>query len=53
MRHAHALHTLCRFWHLIHSTPATPEAFWRAVTLSKDRRAGYVFVTDDVMPNPW
>lgn len=45
----------CRFWHLVHSTPSTPEAFWRAITLSKERRAGYVYVTDDNMAeeNPW
>jgi hypothetical protein len=45
----------CRFWHLVHSTPATPEAFYRAITLSKDRRAGNVYITDDNMAafNPW
>jgi hypothetical protein len=36
--------------------PATPEAFYKALTLSKARRAGWVYVTDDsISPdgNPW
>lgn len=48
-----AKYNASRFWQLVHTTPATPEAFWRAITLSKSRRAGWVYVTDDVMPNPW
>jgi hypothetical protein len=42
-----------KFWHLVHTTPATSQAFVRALTLSKARRAGWVYVTDDVMVNPW
>jgi len=42
-----------RFWHLVHTTPATPQAFTRALTLSRTRRAGWVYVTDDIMANPW
>jgi hypothetical protein len=42
-----------RFWQLVHSAPPSPEAFYKAITLSKSRRAGWVYVTDDVMPNPW
>lgn len=37
--------------HLVHATPATSRAY--AVTLSDAKRAGYVYFTDDVMPNPW
>jgi hypothetical protein len=25
----------------------------RAITLSKQRNAGWVYVTNDVLPNPW
>jgi hypothetical protein len=41
-----------RFWHLIHSTP-TEEDMLHVVRLSKARRAGWVYVTSDEMPNPW
>ena len=41
-----------RFWHLIHSAP-TARKMDRAVRLSKGRNAGWVYVTPDVMPNPW
>jgi hypothetical protein len=44
---------MCRFWQLVHTTPSTPEAFWRAITLSKSRRAGFVYVTNDAGANPW
>jgi hypothetical protein len=45
-----------RFWQLVYDVPATPEAFYMALTLSKSRRAGWVYVTDDnTIPdgNPW
>ena len=41
-----------RFWHLVHST-ATSRKMDRAVHLSKERNAGWIYVTPDVMPNPW
>ena len=41
-----------RFWHVIYST-STTRAMERAVTLSKNRGAGWVYVTPDVLPNPW
>lgn len=41
-----------RFWHLVHGAP-NARAMQRAVDLSKRRRAGYVYVTPDVLPNPW
>jgi hypothetical protein len=45
-----------RFWQLVYDVPPTPEAFYKALTLSKARRAGWVYVTDDsISPdgNPW
>lgn len=47
-----------RFWQLVHTTPSTPEAFYRAITLSKTRQAGYIYVTNDIyldpnVDNPW
>lgn len=40
-----------KFAHLVHSTPT---ASWKtALDLSFERNAGYVFITDDIMPNPW
>ncbi len=41
-----------RFWHLIYGAPTT-KAMRRAMTLSKRRRAGWVYVTPDTLPNPW
>lgn len=40
-----------RFWHLVHTTPYAD--LKTAVSLSKQRNAGWVYVTPDVMPNPW
>lgn len=40
------------FWHLVHTTP--DEAAMRdAVRLGKQRGARYMYVTPDVMDNPW
>ncbi len=40
-----------RFWHLVHTTSS---AQWSsALSLSQQRNAGWVYVTDDVMNNPW
>ncbi len=41
-----------RFWHLIHSTSRILD-MRNAVRLSKERRAGWVYVTSDRMPKPW
>lgn len=41
-----------RFWHLVHSAPTITE-MERAVRLSKDRNAGWVYVTPDTLSNPW
>ncbi len=41
-----------RFWHLVYST-STTKAMERAVTLSKNRGVGWVYVTPDGLPNPW
>ncbi len=41
-----------RFWHLVYSTSNT-RAMERAVSLSKQRGAGWVYVTPDNLPNPW
>lgn len=40
-----------QLWHLVHNTPASNLA--DAMALSKDRNAGHVYVTPDVLPNPW
>ncbi|WP_419418670.1 spherulation-specific family 4 protein [Legionella sp. D16C41] len=39
------------FWHLIHTTPYN--ALNNAISLSKQRHAGWVYITPDIMPNPW
>lgn len=41
-----------QFWHLVYDTP-TQANMDNAVSLSKQRNAGYVYVTDDNLPNPW
>lgn len=40
-----------RFWHLIHNTP--PAGLAKAIELSRQRHAGWIYVTPDRMPNPW
>ncbi len=41
-----------RLWHLVHGT-ATEEQLDQAMRLSKQRNAGYIYVTPDVLANPW
>lgn len=41
-----------RFWHLVHAT-ATKEQMSEAMRLGKERGAGYMYVTPDVLANPW
>ncbi len=41
-----------RFWHLVYATPNT-QTMEEAVRLSKQRVAGWVYVTPATMPNPW
>ncbi|GAC1357760.1 MAG: hypothetical protein NVSMB42_16840 [Herpetosiphon sp.] len=41
-----------RFWHLIYGTTKIEEMA-QAVVLSKQRGAGWVYVTPDTLPNPW
>ena len=41
-----------RFWHLVHAAPTTAD-MQEAVGLSKERNAGFVYVTSDTLPNPW
>lgn len=40
-----------RFWHLVIATPQTKLA--TAVALSRNRNAGWIYVTPDVLDNPW
>ncbi|HEU4914712.1 MAG TPA: spherulation-specific family 4 protein [Candidatus Saccharimonadales bacterium] len=40
-----------RFWHSIHTTG--PSGYATAVNLARDNNAGWVYITDDVMPNPY
>jgi hypothetical protein len=42
-----------RFWHLVHSTTSSTAAFGNALALARARHAGWVYVTEDVMSNPW
>jgi hypothetical protein len=41
-----------RFWHLIHGVP-TAEALRRTLSLSRRRRAGWLYATPATLPNPW
>jgi hypothetical protein len=41
-----------KFTHLIHATSGS-SAMKNAIKWSKQRRAGNVYVTNDVLPNPW
>lgn len=41
-----------RFWHLVHTTPNI-EKMKNVIQLSKNRNAGWVYVTPDVLSNPW
>ncbi len=41
-----------RFWHLVHST-SDLEGMEEVVRLSKQRRAGWIYVTLKRLPNPW
>jgi len=40
-----------RFWHLVLNT--TQANLPNAMQLSKNRRAGWIYVTPDILPNPW
>ncbi|MFI7613757.1 spherulation-specific family 4 protein [Nonomuraea terrae] len=41
-----------RFWHLVHAT-ATEEQMTEALRLGEQRGAGYMYLTPDVLANPW
>ncbi len=41
-----------RFWHLVHTTPTIPQ-LRHATSLSRERRAGYMYITPATLPNPW
>ncbi len=41
-----------RFWHLVYNV-ATAQQMRTIVQLSKERRAGWVYVTPNNLPNPW
>ncbi len=40
-----------RFWHLVYG--ATQANMASAVSLSRNRRAGWLYITPDTLPNPW
>jgi hypothetical protein len=40
-----------RFWHLIHTTDSTEYA--TALSLVRANNAGWIYITDDTMPNPY
>ena len=41
-----------QFWNLVYATP-TEAAMTSAVAHSKAQNAGYIYITDDDLPNPW
>ena len=41
-----------RFWHVVYATPSTA-ALAKAITLSEQRHAGYVYATPWKLPNPY
>ena len=47
-----AHYTARRFFHLIYAAPDAA-SMRQAVRLSKQRNAGWVYVTPDTLPNPW
>ncbi|STX51679.1 Spherulation-specific family 4 [Legionella busanensis] len=40
-----------RFWHLLYATPYS--SLTNAISLTKQRHAGWVYITPDALPNPW
>ena len=38
-------------WHIVHS--ATPKEYAEIIKLSRERNAGWLMITDDIMPNPY
>jgi len=47
-----AQYSASHFWHIVYATPSA-SAMTQAVSMSKQRRAGYVYVTPDTLPNPY
>jgi hypothetical protein len=41
-----------KIWHIVYDTSSLPEMD-HVMALAKSRKAGYVYVTDDVAPNPY
>jgi hypothetical protein len=41
-----------KIWHLVYNVPDTGRAS-EIVSLSRERNAGHVYVTDDTLDNPW
>ncbi|KAG0559922.1 hypothetical protein KC19_10G139500 [Ceratodon purpureus] len=46
-------YTATKFWVILHSAPSNATAVNSAVALSKTRNVGHIYITDDVMPNPY
>jgi len=42
-----------KFWVILHTAPTNATAVQAAVALSKSRNVGHVYITDDVLPNPY
>jgi hypothetical protein len=40
-----------RFWHLVHTTDSTD--FSDTLALSRTNNAGWIYITDDILPNPY
>ena len=41
-----------KFWHLVHKT-LDISSMENAIDLSKQRNAGWIYITPDTLPNPW
>lgn len=47
-----AKHPASRFWHIVYNVGNTADML-RTVTLTKQRNAGWVYITPDTLPNPY
>jgi hypothetical protein len=41
-----------KFTHFVHTTPSSTN-MTNAMNLAVSRNAGYVYITNDILPNPW
>lgn len=41
------------FWNILHTAPINASAIQSAVSLSKTRNVGHIYITNDIMPDPY